>query len=88
VFADRYSHIPISARKRNLFSRRILPMQNSSFFLRRNECRTPERKSAVAGLETDGARRQPFLSDEFSVSAVNERLRQDEHHVLMYQQCG
>jgi hypothetical protein len=30
--------------------------------------------------------RQPFLSDEFSMAAVNERFSQDEHHLLMYQQ--
>jgi hypothetical protein len=30
--------------------------------------------------------RQPYLSDEFSLATVNERFRQDEHNVLMYQQ--
>ncbi len=29
--------------------------------------------------------RQPFLADDFSRRAVNQRFRQDEHHVLMHQ---
>jgi len=30
--------------------------------------------------------REPFLADTFSRRVVNQRVRQDEHHVLMHQQ--
>lgn len=30
--------------------------------------------------------REPFLADTFSRRAVNQRLQQGEHHVLMHQQ--